>query len=372
MYHSKLALSGMAVFLLWVFGTANYRFAEGRADSAVDLASDSLEATVLALTRAFEGTVGVAAYHIESGRSFGFNENERFPMASVYKLPIAIAVLHQVDTGRLRLDSTVTVRPIDFAPHHSPLAQEAAGQAVRRTVEQLMVAMLGYSDNTASDVLLHLAGGAPAVQKHLTSLGIEGVRVDRSEREMALDRSGVGSLPEGTTWSREGFHELENEVPADRRARAQQSFLGDARDTAIPAKLVKLLRVVHEGASLSATSHELLLKIMAASPTGGNRIKAFLPPGTPVAHKTGTWEAGIATNDVGIITLPDNGGHVAVAIFVKNAGAEEFSRRERIIAEIAAAVYSSFAGRAGSSPDLGTNRYGPCPTESVQYERCMP
>lgn len=232
MPHSRsFLLSGLFVLLLGApaFHNVHPAWWQG-ADAARHAAPDRLGTRVSTLASAFEGVLGVAAYHIESGRRFGFNASEPFPMASVYKLPITVAVLHQVDRGRLRLDSTITVHPSDFAPHHSPLAEEAGGRPVSRTPGHLLGAMLGYSDNTASDVLLRLVGGPDAVQERLAELGVEGVRVDRSEREMALDRTGVGALPEGEAWSRERFAELEASVPAGRRDLAHQRYLNDPRD----------------------------------------------------------------------------------------------------------------------------------------------
>lgn len=73
--------------------------------------------------------------------------------------------------------------------------------------------------------------------------------------------------------------------------------------------------------------------------TGEARLRGLLPQGTELAHKTGT--IGGTTNDVGIITLPDNAGHVAIAAFVK-ASEKEVSARERAIAEIARAVHDFF------------------------------
>jgi beta-lactamase class A len=83
---------------------------------------------------------------------------------------------------------------------------------------------------------------------------------------------------------------------------------------------------------------------MIESPTGQKRLKGLLPKGTVVAHKTGTsgTRDGVtaATNDVGIITLP-NGRHLAVAIFVSDSPADE-ATRERVIAEIAKALWDEW------------------------------
>jgi beta-lactamase class A len=74
-------------------------------------------------------------------------------------------------------------------------------------------------------------------------------------------------------------------------------------------------------------------------------LKARLPPDTVVAHKTGTTD--VVINDVGIITLPEGGGHLVLAVFVKNGGR---GAMQHTIAEIAAASYESFTGKRLSPP----------------------
>lgn len=90
---------------------------------------------------------------------------------------------------------------------------------------------------------------------------------------------------------------------------------------------------------LKPESAELLLDIMRRCRTGEARLRGLLPQGTEIAHKTGT--IGGSTNDVGIITLPDSAGHVAMAVFVKSSE-KDAAARERAIAEIARAVHDFF------------------------------
>jgi beta-lactamase class A len=65
----------------------------------------------------------------------------------------------------------------------------------------------------------------------------------------------------------------------------------------------------------------------------------MLPEGTVLAHKTGT--IGQTTNDVGVITLPQDAGHVIVAAFVKESESP-VPERERAIAEVARAAHDYF------------------------------
>jgi len=207
-------------------------------------------------------------------------------MRSVYKLPIAVSVFRRVDAGALRLDSAVVVTPADYAPNRSPLRDAARGQPVSVTIDSLLMLMVAESDNTASDILLRLAGGAGAVTRDIAALGIRNVRVDRSERVLAT-----------APYSED-----------------------DERDTATPDAMADLLVAVHKGRGLSAESRRRLHAIMQQSRTGPNRIRALLPPGTVVAHKTGTGRP--MTNDAGLVTLPSGAGHVAIVVFVRTESSD--------------------------------------------------
>jgi beta-lactamase class A len=102
------------------------------------------------------------------------------------------------------------------------------------------------------------------------------------------------------------------------------------------------LRAVQEGRGLSASSRALLLQFMTQCATGPHRLKGLLPADTQVAHKTGTsgTVAGVtaATNDVGLITLPD-GRHLAIAVFVSDSPADE-TTREAVIAKMSLAAWT--------------------------------
>ncbi|GAC1480624.1 MAG: class A beta-lactamase [Gemmatimonadaceae bacterium] len=300
----------------------------------------SLASRITALGATSGGIVGMSATHVETGRHLSVRGSEKFPMASVYKLPIALYVLHLVDRASLRIDSLITVTPPEFAPHYSPLAESAGGNAVTLTVDSLLALMLGGSDNTASDVLLRIAGGPAAVTQRLRALGISDVRVDRTERELGFDQRGIECPPANDRWSRSLFDSLAARVPPDAQRAAWVRYETDSLDTATPDGMARLLVVIARGEGLRPSSRRRLLDIMTRSWTGANRIKGLLPRGSPVAHKTGT--AGRVANDVGIITLPDRRGHVALAVFLKGAERPD-SVRDRAIAGIARVVYDHFA-----------------------------
>jgi len=103
--------------------------------------------------------------------------------------------------------------------------------------------------------------------------------------------------------------------------------------------MARLLERIWRREILSAESTELLLDIMRRCETGEGRIKGMLPPWVEVAHKTGT--IGGTTNDVGIISLPADAGHVVTVVFIKESQ-RPIPERERAIAFIARAIYDDF------------------------------
>jgi beta-lactamase class A len=124
-----------------------------------------------------DATVGYVAIDIESGRRISSNANEHFPMASVFKFPVALVVLQHVDTGELTLDDAITIQLSQFSRGHSPLRDSAMGKPVTVTVRRLIELMVSESDNTAVDYFIRRFGRA-AITSGVRALGGAGVRID--------------------------------------------------------------------------------------------------------------------------------------------------------------------------------------------------
>ena len=297
------------------------------------------------------GTVGVAAVAVESGERFSLRGGERFPMMSVYKLPIALTLLHQVEAGKISLDRRIEIRPSDLRLGASPIADRHPEGGVAATLAELLEATLVDSDNTASDILFREVGGGAAVTARLRELGIEGVRVDRPEAWLALDGAGIRSAPPEAEWTLAGLRRLFDAQPPAERARAMRAFVLDPRDTATPDAMADLLVVLARGKALDASNTARVLNLMARTTPGGARIKGKLPEGTPVVHRTGlsmTVEGYTAAiNDVGLVT-PADGPRFAIAVFVKGCG-RPVPETEDAIAGIARAVYDRFSTPAAKT-----------------------
>lgn len=133
-------------------------------------------------------------------------------------------------------------------------------------------------------------------------------------------------------------------VPEPTRDAAWAAYLTDPRDTASPEGMVSFLTALASYRVLSRTSTDVLLAVMTSTTTGPDRLKAGLPLGWQIAHKTGTGRAwrGMTsdTNDVGIITAPD-GGRVAIAVFVA-ASTQSNDQRAGVIAAAARAATGAY------------------------------
>ena len=275
-----------------------------------DKENQELQNQIEQIADAAKGRVGVAASVLETFDSVFLNSTEHFPMQSVYKLPIGMAVLKEVDAGKIKLDEKVRVEKNDFVRigMRSPI-RDKYPKGADLSVSELLRLMISESDGTASDVLMEHIGGASAVMNYLGELGIAEIVVANTEKEFGQDR-----MLQYKNW-------------------------------ASPDGALQLLRALHERRGLSEQSQALLLKFMTESPTGPKRLKGLLPKDAIVAHKTGTSGTveGVtaATNDIGIIKLP-NGRHLAVAVFVADSPADE-KTREEVIAKIAKTLWDKWS-----------------------------
>ena len=275
--------------------------------TAVALTTALLQTQLASIASKADGVVGITAVDMETGRRVSINGSERFPMASVVKLPVAIAFLPRIDRGEESLTREVTISPADFVRGVSPIRDEAKGKPITVTMGRVFDAMARESDNTAVDYIFKSVPPSE-VMRVLRALKVEGINVSR---------------PEGKV-----FDELPQRAD-------------DPRDTATPDGMADLLtRLYKHKAGLSAESEEILLRAMRETETGPHRLRGNLPADVLVAHKTGSMPGTL--NDVGILTSADGKHHIAIAAFTKGAKPDQESRQEAVIAEIARAVYDAF------------------------------
>jgi beta-lactamase class A len=236
------------------------------------------------------GRLGVGAW--SATRVAEWRGQERFVYCSTFKTYLAAATLLRVQTGEERLDRAVPVTAADMV-NHAPVTGTAVGGSL--TIDQLMEATVGLSDNPAANILIRELGGLEALRAFYRGIGDISTRVDRLEPEM-------------------------NRLDGD-------------KDTITPSRsAVNLRRLFVSGDTpLSTGSKERLLGWMFDTPTGPARIKAGVPAGWRVAHKTGTGGYG-PTNDIGVL-YPPSGAPIVIAVYFHATSASTSAQNDAVIAD---------------------------------------
>lgn len=271
-------------------------------------AQEKLRMDIVNLTRTIEAETGVGIKHLDRGDTLTVHGQGHFPMQSVYKFHLALAVLSQVDQGKLSVEQKIMIRKENFIPHtHSPIADKYPEGNVELTIKELLSYTVAQSDNNGCDILFGLVGGPKKVESFIHDLGVKDVSIANTEEEM---HKGWGV--QFKNWT-------------------------------TPYAMTQLLHLFYDKKILLPASHDLLMAIMQKTSTGPKRIKGLLPAGTVVAHKTGMGgndEIITAINDVGIVTLP-NGDHIAIAFFISNTK-ESVGKLEGVMAKISKLVFDYY------------------------------
>lgn len=297
-----------------------------------------LEQQIANIAEEAKGKVGAAAVVIETGDAAMLNADQHFPMQSVYKLPIAMAVIEQIKRGELDLDEKIGVTKEDFVRTgmRSPL-RDANPNGAEFTIRELIRLSMVESDGTASDVLMRFAGGANEIQSYLSLIGIQNIKVVNTEKEIGRDwqtQYENWATPRASIDLLRTLHfAIRDPAFLEPNITVRQSNSNEERSPRL-----------HISDNDYSIAWALYTDLRDSNP-GAKRLKGLLPKGTVVAHKTGTGgtQNGItgATNDIGIITMP-NGKNIAIAVFVSDSPADE-KTREAVIAKIAKACWDRWA-----------------------------
>jgi beta-lactamase class A len=272
------------------------------------LAQQQLQQKIRGIAAEAHGKVSVACALPGTPLNCDLNPTAHPPMQSVFKLPLGLTILHQVEQGKYSLDQPIRFLPEDLIlpKPYSPLQDKYPNADVDVPLRTLLQMTVSLSDNTAADVLLRLAGGTKVVNDYVASLGVTGFELKDGERA------------------------LHREMPLQYRNWFE------------PQGAVQLLRRINDHSPLTREHTALLLEWMVpATPSG--RLDGDLPTGTKVAHKSGSSDVdnGVAHafNDIGLIALPD-GRQLAIAVFVTDSTADEKTRM-KVIARIGRAAYDA-------------------------------
>src|SRR3990167_1872149 len=150
--------------------------------------SPLLKEQIETIVTAKKATVGVAVWGPDDLEPLLVNPFEKFPMQSVFKLHLAMLVLHQIDQGKLDLNQSVIVKRAEVLQNTwAPIMKEYQGDEFTVPLQQLLKYSVSHSDNVACDLLFELVGGPAALHAYLQSLGIKETAVVANEAQMHSD-----------------------------------------------------------------------------------------------------------------------------------------------------------------------------------------
>ena len=273
--------------------------------------SQNLKKEILQITKDKNATIAVSVLDFGNDKTVHINGNKKLPMLSVFKFHIGLAVLNEVDQGKLNLDQKILIKKSDLLENTwSPIRERFPEGDIEMPLGLLIKYTVAESDNNGCDILLRLIGGTETVQKFINSKGVRNFTIKVNEEQM---HQGFEFMYLNTT-----------------TANSANQLLKDFRDKKIVSK----------------TSTDFLMTTMLETSTGKNKIVAQLPESVPVAHKTGSSgknEKGltIAENDIGIVTLP-GGKSYALSIFVSDS-MESAETNTKMIADISKIVFDYFS-----------------------------
>jgi beta-lactamase class A len=268
-----------------------------------------LEARIAPLAKAHNGTVAVAVKNLKTGEEYSLNADEVMPTASLIKLPIMVETYWQAEEGKVKLDATLTLRKGDKVQGSGILTNHFSDGATFPLKDAVRL-MIVYSDNTATNMVLDQIG-LPSTNARMAKLGLPETRINAKvfRADTRIDQNRGKRYGLGSTSARE---------------------------------MVRLLELIDAGKVVTpAACKEMLGHLRACDDK--EKMTRYLPPGTVVAHKTGSVNA--SKTDAGIIYTRT--GPVALCVLTDRNEDQRWAAdnaAQVLIGKVAKAVCDHFGG----------------------------
>lgn len=292
---------------LVLVGLGACRPAPERRESSVEPPQPPALLDLSDLERTHGGRIGLAA---SVRRAVAWRGDERFNYCSTFKMFLAACVLERASREQETLDRPVRVTAGDILPN-SPTTEGAVGRTL--TISELAQATVELSDNAAANILIREIGGLETLRAWCRAMGDETTSIDRLEPalnvpDVAKDTTTALQTVQNLNWMEETYRPFTFQSP-----------------------------------------HRPLWDWLIHSPTGRGRIRAGVPNGWTVAHKTGTGGTG-QTNDIGYAyaaaELP-----VRIAVYYDAPESLPLERREAVVAEASRRALAALGhGRPDDAP----------------------
>ena len=274
--------------------------------------TDSLRQKIQQIVSTKNAVVGVSIIGNNGKDTLSINGERHYPLQSVFKFHIALALLSQIGKGKFSFNQKIEILKKDLLPNlYSPIRDDYPNGATL-PISKIIEYTVSKSDNVGCDVLLRLIGGPQVVEDYLMKNNFQNVSIKFNEEVQ------------------------------------QNNWDLQFQNWTTPKAANELLTAFYFNKKklLSKKSYDFIWKVMRETETGKNRLKGQLPKSTIVAHKTGSSGANkegltAAVNDIGMVFLP-NGKHFFISVFVTNSK-EDADTNEKIIADIAKATWDYFS-----------------------------
>ena len=317
--------------------------------------SQYLAAQLPAVAARNEPEIGVYVRDLEGGASVSVKADKSWYIASMVKVPVAIAVLRGVEAGAFTLDTTLRLRASDYVDGAG--STNGLPLATPLSVRYLMEQMIIFSDNTASDMLIDLVGAAevnattaslvPQGFGRITSLAEVRRQIYGQLTPAARHLSGADLIAlqrvRNDSERLALLSQLVGVPVAEFKRRsldaAYKAYYASGVNSARLDAYAQLLTRLAHGTALGPESTDHLLGLMSRTATGQHRIKAGLEPGTHFAHKTGTQRRQVC--DAGLLWGALAGAAPAAVVVACTRGELLLARSESVLRDVGNAICRS-------------------------------
>jgi beta-lactamase class A len=278
----------------------------------------------------FRGDIGIYAKNLHTGKSFSRNADERFPTASVCKVPVMVELFRLANEGQLNLNDHRRFSRDGISTHaNGPLVHRT--DAPELTLLEYCRLMIVHSDDMATDFLMQIADPAN-VTRTITELGFPQTRVSGNMSTMHYQMAGLD--PRSIS--------PQNDAVLLRRAQEGKLLVAGLADrsengnVSTPREMGTIFERLEEGTIVSPQASRQMLDLLKQT-VSRDLIPGRLPSETVVAHKIGkTWRV---RADAGIVYL----GDITVIISLFSWYDPEEKRANALLADLAELLIDSLA-----------------------------
>ncbi len=302
-------------------------------------AQTALDKALRPMLQAHRGVVTVAVKHLETGDTFTFNADRPMPSASMIKLPVMLTAYHSALHGDLSLDEKIELKESDKVPG-SGLLTEHFTPGTELTLRDAIRLMIGWSDNTATNLVIEAIGRANKDAKgdSANSKGpaAEGIHtVNKLMENLGYDNTRLNSL----------VFRGDTTIAPERSKKYGLGVMTAAETIDLLEKVVKMTPPGFDKEDVEKARKEMLDHLRACQ--AKDTLPRLLPRGTVVAHKGGS--VAESRCDGGVIESPK--GPIAICVMTTNnedkgwgADAEPMT----LIAQVGKAAFDYFTEGAGA------------------------